>query len=324
MADAVGGGEYVSRLEERISDMVGRAAVAVCSADAALHTALYLCGVRAGDYVFVPTYAFYSCIATVEHIGAIPVFIDCDPMTRCMSEPALETALVWAKLQGKPPKAVVIADAFGSVADYDRLMPLCKAFDILTVELATDALGGTYNGKPCGAICDFGVLSLAKRLGGGGGVLVADGRDISSARGFCRAEYSSGENHDYKMHNVLAALDCALLDSADKIIELCKNNLAALCAATDAVVRPTDGDAAMYALIRGNASALCRAGYNVKRVQPVHTLPRYADSPYFEHERGFSVCKGFDGCCLVGMDMPKIKLMKLAHILKKHGAAARV
>ncbi len=317
MADALGGVDYVSRLEDRMSQITGRSAIATSSADGALHAALYLCGVTAGAYVFVPTYTFYSHIATVEHAGAIPVFIDCDPMTRCVSEAALETALVWAKLQNKSPAAAVIADAFGSVADYDKLVPLCKAFDVPTIEIATDALGGTYKNKPCGALADYGVMSFVKRLGGGGGVLIADARDRKAARGFCRAEFSYGENHDYKMHNVVAALDCALLDEADKVVALCKSNLAALCTACDSVVRPTDGDAAAYALVRARADALCAAGFSVKRPPPVHTMQKYADSPYFEHERGFSACRQFDDCCLVGTDMSRLGLLRLVRILKK-------
>lgn len=317
MADAVGGVDYVSRLEDRMARIAGRAAVATSSADGALHAALYLCGVTAGAYVFVPTYAFYSCVSTVEYAGGIPVFLDCDPMTRCVSESALETALVWAKLQNKPPAAVVIADAFGSVADYDKLVPLCKAFDVPTVELATDAFGGTYKGRPCGALADFGVMSFAKRLNGGGGMLLCDERDRKPAREFCRAEFSLGENHDYKMHNVVAALDCALLDEADKIVERGRNNLAALCAGCESVVRPTEGDAAEYALVRARGDVLGAAGFDVKRPPPVHTLKKYADSPYFEHERGFSACRQFDDCCLVGTDMSRLGLLRLLRTLKK-------
>ena len=59
---------------------------------------------------------------------------------------------MWSELQGKPPKAVVADNAFGAVADYDVLCPLCKAWGVPLVELAFDALGGNYRGVPCASV----------------------------------------------------------------------------------------------------------------------------------------------------------------------------
>jgi len=194
MGDALSGTDYVARLEREISEMTGKRAVALNSADAALMTALKACGVERGDYVFVPTYTFYTHISAVVNVGGAVVFIDCDPATRCMSENALEAAFVWSELQSRLPKAVVIDNAFGAVADYDTLVPLCKAYGVPTVELASDAFGGTYKGKPCGANCDYGVLAFSKRVGGGGGALVLESAELDTALGLTRAKYSDGEN----------------------------------------------------------------------------------------------------------------------------------
>ncbi len=313
---ALGGTDYVKRLE-RSETAQGRNAIAVSSLDGALHTALYLCGVRSGDYVFVPTFTFYSYIATVMNMDAVPVFLDCDPITRCVSASALETALMWAELQNKPPKAVVIDNAFGSIADYDLLIPLCKAWGVHTIELSADAYSGDYKGKRCGNNCDYGVVGFDKRLPGGGALLYSD--DGDKARRFCRMEYTDGESHDYKMNNFVAALWVAGKTASDKITARARKNLDALCAALDTVAPPMPGDAATYALVKAAdiADELSAAGYDVKRPPPVHTLPMYRDCYFFEHERGYAVCDSFKKYCLIGLDLSFLQRSKLIRMLKQ-------
>lgn len=315
---ALSGGDYTSRLERELEALFKRRAVAVCTADAAIHTALHLCGVRERDYVFVPSYTFYSYIASVVHAGGIPVFLDCDPITRCVSPSALETAFVWASLQRKMPKAVVVDNAFGSVADYDVLYPLCRAYDVPLVELCCDGVGN-FNYKLCGANGDYGVIGFDKRLYGGGGALLCDD-DILSAQQFTRAEYSESENHDYRMHNIIAALDCVQLDIAKKLSIRARKNLDALCAAIDTVLPPVDGDAGTYAAVKAAKFAydLRADGYDVKLPPPVHTLSQYDGLTFFEHERGYSVCETLREYCLISMDFTAIKRIKLISKLEAY------
>lgn len=313
---ALAGDDYVSKLEKSFAAITGKNAVALCSGDAALHTALHLCGVADGDYVFVPTFTFYSYISTVAHVGGVPVFLDCDPHTRCISASALEAALVWSELQNKPPKAVVADNAFGAVADYDVLYPLCKAWGVPLIELAFDALGGNYRGVPCGANGDYGALGFRRRISGGGGILVC-GDDVRAAEEFARRRYSEGESYDYSLHNLLAALDYAQLDAAEKAATRARKNLDALCKKFDFVAPPTAGDAATYALVKaaGYAADLRAAGFDVKKPPLVHTLAQYRDCHYFEHEQGFSACRAYDGYCLINTDMSSFARKKLERLL---------
>lgn len=318
LCDSMSGVDYVARLQSELKQRYGKNTVAMSSADGALHTALHICGVRGGDYVFVPSYTFYTNISTVAHTGGIPVFIDCDPATRCVSELALDTAFLWAQLQNKLPKAVVIDNAFGAVADFDALMPLCKSYGVSVIELACDAFGGKYKGKPCGSNGDFGVISFCKRVSGGGGALVC-GEGSDEARAFARIVYSDGENHDYRMHNAIAALDCALLDPADKITERAKANLEQLMKITECIAQPTDGDAATYAFVKcaKHAAKIKDDGFDVKTPPPVHTLPQYSDRPFFEHEQGYCVCGAYHNeYCLIGLDMSAGKRLKLGKRLR--------
>lgn len=317
VCSALSGVDYGKKLERALYSMFGRKTLPLSSADAAIHTALYLCGARDGDYVFVPTFTFYTYVRTVSNIGCVPVFIDCDPSTRCVSPAALETAFVWAKLQNKPPKAVIVDDAFGSVPDYDALSPLCKSFDVPLIELACDALGGSYKGTPCGANGDYGVIGFGKRLGGGGGALVV-GDDMEKARCFSRGAYTDGESYDYRLHDVVAALDLSVLPDLTPVLARCRRNLAALAAA-DLAVKPVDGDAAAYAVVRSKefASIIRKAGFDVKTPPSVRTMSGYSGCAFFEHEPNFCVSDAFSDCCLVSTDFSLARRLKLERILKK-------
>src|SRR5687768_14897067 len=54
-------------------------AVALSSGTAALHLALEIVGVRAGDEVLVSTLTFAATANAVRYLGATPVFIDSEP-----------------------------------------------------------------------------------------------------------------------------------------------------------------------------------------------------------------------------------------------------
>lgn len=75
-------GPKVRRFEEEFAAAVGaRQAVAVNSCTAALHLALEALNVQPGDVVLVPTMTFAATAEVVRYCGAIPLLVDCDPVT---------------------------------------------------------------------------------------------------------------------------------------------------------------------------------------------------------------------------------------------------
>ena len=75
-------GPRVKRFEEDFRAAVGgRHAVAVNSATAALHLAVEALGLKAGQAVLVPTMTFAATAEVVRYLGAVPVLVDCDPVT---------------------------------------------------------------------------------------------------------------------------------------------------------------------------------------------------------------------------------------------------
>ncbi len=78
-------GPRVKRFETAFAEQVGaKHAVAVSSATAALHLAVDALGLRGGDAVLAPTMTFAATAEVVRYMGAVPLLVDCDPVTMNM------------------------------------------------------------------------------------------------------------------------------------------------------------------------------------------------------------------------------------------------
>lgn len=87
-------GPLVNTFEEKLAERVGaKGAAAVSSGTAAIHLALRLLDVKAGDIVFCPSFTFVATANPILYEKAVPVFIDSEPDTWNMSPKALERAL---------------------------------------------------------------------------------------------------------------------------------------------------------------------------------------------------------------------------------------
>ena len=72
-------GPHVDAFEEELAKVCGRAAcAALSSGTAALHLALLLAGVGAGDRVYTSTLTFAATANAIRYVGAQPVFLDVD------------------------------------------------------------------------------------------------------------------------------------------------------------------------------------------------------------------------------------------------------
>src|SRR5512139_2177574 len=84
-------GPFVEQLEEGFAARVGRRfAIAVSNGSAALEAAVVALGMGPGDEVILPTFTIISCAAAIVRAGAVPVVVDCDPMTWNMEVSQIE------------------------------------------------------------------------------------------------------------------------------------------------------------------------------------------------------------------------------------------
>lgn len=211
-------GPHVDAFEEEFAAAVGVPhAAAVSSGTAALHLALRLLGVSAGDEVVVPTFTFVAPANAVAYLGARPVFVDSDPFNWNLDAGLLAEELEERARRGALPKAVVVVDVYGQCADYAPILEACETFGVPVVEDAAESLGATYGAAAAGSFGAFGAFSFNGNkiiTTSGGGMLVSSNREwverarflASQARDAAPHYEHSEVGYNYRLSNLLAAV----------------------------------------------------------------------------------------------------------------------
>ena len=125
----------------------------VSSGTAAVSMALAAAGVGAGDEVIMPTFTFVASFEAIMMTGATPVVVDIDDTL------TLDISSVKAAITPKT-KAIMPVHMCGSMANLDALKSVCDEHNLLLIEDACQAIGGTYKGKSLGTIGDLGCFSF--------------------------------------------------------------------------------------------------------------------------------------------------------------------
>lgn len=226
---APAGGD-VDAFEAEVAACVGvGGGAALCSGTAALHLALRLVGVEAGDEVVTSTLTFAATANAIRYRGAHPVFVDVDAATWQMDPALVAEALASRAAAGRLPAAVVTVDLYGQCADADAIAEVCAAYDVPVIEDAAEALGATYKGRRAGALGRVGVLSFNGNkiiTTSGGGMLVCDDTGLVDRARFLATQARDPAAHyqhstvgyNYRLSNLLAAVGRAQLAGlADKV-----------------------------------------------------------------------------------------------------------
>ncbi len=210
-------GPQVGEFEARMAGLVGRKhAVAVSSGTAALDVAVEALGIGPGDEVIVPSFTIISCVTQVVRSGAIPVFVDADPVTW---NP--DVAQIAEKI-GPRTRAIVLPHLYGLPADTDPVLDLVAEHGLRLIEDAAEAHGQHYRGRPCGSFGDVSTFSFYPNkliTSGEGGMLLTDDDDLAErARRLRNLGFQPGRRFvhevlgwNYRMTNLQAALGLAQL-----------------------------------------------------------------------------------------------------------------
>ncbi|WP_127020673.1 DegT/DnrJ/EryC1/StrS family aminotransferase [Flagellimonas beolgyonensis] len=125
----------------------------VSSGTAALTVALASAGVGAGDEVIMPTFTFVASFESILALGAVPILVDIDD-TLTLNPDAVEKAIT------PKTKVVMPVHMCGSMANLEALQHICNKHNLLLLEDACQAIGGTYKGQPLGSIGNLGCFSF--------------------------------------------------------------------------------------------------------------------------------------------------------------------
>ena len=142
-------GPEVGELEQQLAEYVGvKHCITCANGTDALHMVLMAWGIKEGDAVFVPTFTFMSTAEVVSLVGATPVFTDIDLKTFNMDAESLEQQIEKVIAEGKlTPKAIIPVDLFGQPADYNKILPIAKKYNLLVLEDGAQGFGGNIDGK---------------------------------------------------------------------------------------------------------------------------------------------------------------------------------
>lgn len=242
-------GAFVTRFERAIAEIAGtKHAVAVVNGTAALHVALLLVGVTAGDEVLAPALTFVATANAISYCGAIPHFVDSEPATLGIDPQALRDYLrdiaerrgetLVNRATGRRIAAIVPMHTFGHPVDMEPLNALAAELGLAVVEDATESLGSRYKGRPSGSLSRLAAFSFNGNkivtTGGGGAITTDDAALAERAKHLtttAKLPHAWAFIHDavgfnYRMPNLNAALGCAQLEQLDGFLAA-KRKLAA-------------------------------------------------------------------------------------------------
>ena len=158
-------GREVAALEKELAAYCGvMHAIGCASGSDAILLALMALDVGPGDEVITTPYSFFATVSSITRLGAVPVFVDIDPVTY-----NLDAAQVEAKITSKT-RAIEPVHLYGQCSDMAALREVAERHGVPLVEDAAQAIGAEEDGVQAGSIGAIGCFSFypSKNLGGMG------------------------------------------------------------------------------------------------------------------------------------------------------------
>ncbi|RLQ87486.1 DegT/DnrJ/EryC1/StrS family aminotransferase [Notoacmeibacter ruber] len=193
-------------------------AISCANGTDALLLALMALEVTAGDAVFVPSFTFAATAEVVPCLGAVPYFVDIDPVTYNMDPESLKRCIEKAARDGMPLKAVIPVDLFGLPADMDAIEPIARENGMAVICDTAQGFGSRYNGRIAGGMGDLATTSFfpAKPLGcyGDGGAITTNNEQLAKTLRSLRNHGAGNDKYDnvhIGMNSRLDSIQAAIL-----------------------------------------------------------------------------------------------------------------
>ena len=110
--------------------------MALSAGTSALHLAMKLAKIQAGEKVFCTDMTFCATVNPIVYEGGEPIFIDSEYETWNMDPKALRKAFELYP----DVRVVVLAHLYGVPAKMDEILEICKENDAILIEDAAEAL----------------------------------------------------------------------------------------------------------------------------------------------------------------------------------------
>lgn len=196
-----GDGPFTKKCEQWMCDRFSAQKVLLTtSGTSALEMAAWLCGIKPGDEVILPSFTFSSTATAFVLVGAKLVFVDIRPDTMNIDESKIEAAIT------DKTKVIVAVHYAGVACDMDAIMDIARRHGLKVVEDAAQGVMSTYRGKALGTIGDLGCFSFHETknysMGEGGAILINDPEmfdraEIIREKGTNRSRFLRGQVDKY-------------------------------------------------------------------------------------------------------------------------------
>lgn len=207
--------DFESDLESYLDDEVY--VTALNSGTSAIHLALILLKVKAGDEVICQSMTFSASANPILYQGATPVFVDSETETWNICPESLEKAIKSRIAKGKKPKAIIAVHLYGMPYKVDEIHAIADKYEIPVIEDSAEALGSNYKGKKCGTFGKFGIFSFNGNkviTTSSGGALITNSKVLKEKAIFYATQsrdeaihYQHSEiGYNYRMSNICAGI----------------------------------------------------------------------------------------------------------------------
>lgn len=173
---------------------------------------------------------FSASANPIAYQGAKPIFVDSEPDTWNMCPLHLRAAITDRIAKGCKPKAIIVVHLYGMPAKMAEIMDIANEFAIPIIEDAAEALGSQYNGKACGTLGRFGILSFNGNkiiTTSGGGALVCHTKEDKDKAVFLSTQARDNAPHyqhshigyNYRMSNISAGIGRGQMEVLQKRVD---------------------------------------------------------------------------------------------------------
>ena len=205
-------GPEVAELEQKLKDFTGaKYCITVSSGTDALLISLMALNICPGDEVITTPFSFIATAEVIALIGAVPVFVDVDPLTCNIDAEKIET-----KITAKT-KAIIPVSLYGQVSDMEEINEIAIRYDLAVIEDAAQSFGAEYRTRKSCNLSTVGCTSFfpSKPLGcyGDGGAIFTNDSNIAN---LCQQIRVHGQKERYIPNRIgvggrMDTLQCAIV-----------------------------------------------------------------------------------------------------------------
>jgi len=215
-------GKYVKDFETRFAAFIGtRYAVATNSCTSALEIVIKSASIK-NKKILVPSQTFVATGNSVISSGNIPVFIDMNEDTLCMSLKSIQ------KNMSKDVAAIILVHIGGLITpEYYDIKSFCDKHNILIIEDSAHAIGSSIDNQKAGSLGIAGCFSFYPTkimTTGEGGMITTDSKELADLCRLYRNHGGDGQNFyysssNYRMTEVNACIGLTQMDELNSFIE---------------------------------------------------------------------------------------------------------